>query len=108
MSVMSIEIDPGVRSESSSDTASTQVKTNTLSDIFHTKRPIIGMIHFMPLLGYPGYSDISLILNNALKDLEALEAGGVDGIMFENNYDIPHKIFVGPETVACMNYLAQE
>jgi|SRR3989344_582449 len=76
--------------------------------IFKTENPVIGMIHFMPLLGYSGYPGIDEILNKALKDLKALEKGRVDGIIIENNYDIPHKITVEPETITCLTYLAKE
>lgn len=81
---------------------------NKIKRIFKTERPVIGMIHFMPLLGYKGYIGIDKVFKGALKDLRALEKGGVDGIMVENNYDIPHKIFVDKETVACMTYLTGE
>lgn len=79
-----------------------------IKKIFKTERPIIGMIHFMSLLGYEDYSGLGKVLKAALKDLKALENGGVDGVMVENNYDIPHKIFVNPETIVSMTYLTNE
>ena len=79
----------------------------TFKNIFKTKHPIIGVIHFLPLIGYSNFSK-EYILKTALKDLRALEEGGVDGIFIENNYDIPHGITVGPETVAIMTYLGSE
>lgn len=81
---------------------------NKIKTIFKTKRPIIGAIHFMPLLGYKNYQGLDKILNVALRDLKALEEGGVNGIIVENNYDVPHKIFVDPETIVCMTYLTTE
>jgi len=69
---------------------------------------IIGAIHFPPLLGYPGFPGFNVALKNALKDLQVLQAGGVDGVIIENNYDTPHKIMVGPETVSSMVHLGQE
>ena len=72
------------------------------------KKLVIGVIHFAPLLGYNGYTSKEYILNNALKDLDSFEKGGVDGVIIENNYDLPHKIFVGPETVAMMTYLGEK
>lgn len=81
---------------------------NKIKRIFKTERPVIGMIHFVPLLGYRGYPGIDRVLQAALADLKAFEEGDVDGVMVENNYDIPHKIFVNPETVVCMTYLASE
>ncbi|MFH1713992.1 MAG: BtpA/SgcQ family protein [Candidatus Nealsonbacteria bacterium] len=73
--------------------------------IFKHKKVIIGAIHFPPLLGYRGYPGLKVALNNALKDLKAFENGKVDGIIIENNYDIPHRTLVGPETVAAMTFL---
>lgn len=62
----------------------------------------------MPLPGYQGFSTIDNVLNSALQDLISLEQGGVDGIIVENNYDIPHKKKVGTETVAAMTFLTLE
>jgi hypothetical protein len=76
--------------------------------LFKEKNPIIGSLHFSPLLGYEGFENINKILDCALLDLKSFEEGGVNGIILENNYDLPHKIKVGPETVASMTYLANE
>jgi len=80
---------------------------NILKTIFNKKNKIvIGALHFKPLIGYPGFTDIEDVLKTAEKDLKALESGGADGIILENNYDTPHKVFVEPETIACITYLA--
>lgn len=79
-----------------------------LEKIFKTDTSVIGMIHFLPLIGYKGYGDMHEVLSAALLDLRALEMGGVGGILIENNYDLPHRIIVGSETVAAMTYLAAE
>jgi membrane complex biogenesis BtpA family protein len=76
--------------------------------MFRSKKPVIGALHFMPLLGYPGFRGLDIVLAAAVKDLHALQDGGIDGIILENNYDIPHKISVGPETIASMTYLCSE
>lgn len=76
-----------------------------LRKIFGTQRPVIGMVHFSPMLGYDGFESIENILKKALFDLNALMAEGVDGVMVENNYDLPHQIIVGSETVASMTFL---
>lgn len=75
--------------------------------IFKKSKPIIGVIHFPPLLGYKNYPGFEYIKNKTLNDLIALEQGGVDAILLENNYDIPHKIFVEPETIVQMTLLAK-
>lgn len=78
-------------------------------DIFpHKKSIIIGAVHFPPLLGYPDFPGLDVALQYALADVRAFEDGGVDAVIIENNYDIPHNVSVGPETVASMTYLAAQ
>jgi len=82
---------------------------NKLKKIFKKdKNIIIGAIHFPPLLGYADFPGFKIALNNALKDLTAFEKGGVDGIIFENNYDIPHKTFIDSSIVASMAFLGEK
>jgi membrane complex biogenesis BtpA family protein len=84
------------------------MKQHKLEKVFHTKRPIIAAIHFLPMPGFAGFTSLDNILKAALTDVKAAEAGGVDGLILENNYDLPHRITVGPETVACMTYLVSK
>ncbi len=80
-----------------------------LTEIFKkNKNIIIGAIHFPPLFGYPEFPGFDVCLKNALEDLKAFEDGGVDGIIIENNYDTPHKIFVEKETIDLMTELGRE
>lgn len=51
---------------------------------------IIGALHFAPLLGYADSPGKDQILKDALADLDAFEKGGIDAIIIENNYDVPH------------------
>ncbi|MFC1598654.1 BtpA/SgcQ family protein [Patescibacteria group bacterium] len=82
---------------------------NKFSKIFSKdKKIVIGAIHFAPLLDYPEFPGYETILNNALADLQAFEQGGADAVIFENNYDIPHKEFVTVETAQMMTKLGQE
>lgn len=81
---------------------------NKLNKVFKTGKPIIGMVHFMPLLGYKDHPGLDKVLKKALKDAKALEDGGVDAIILENNYDYPHKINVSQETIVCMTYLTKK
>ncbi len=78
---------------------------NLLQKLFQAGYPIIGALHFMPLLGTKNFSSLDTVLKNAIQDANALERGGVNGIIVENNYDIPHKILVDSETIAAMTYL---
>ncbi len=82
---------------------------NILSKIFKKdKNIIIGAIHFPPLFGYKDFPGLDIALENALQDTEVFEDGGADGIIIENNYDVPHKINVYKETVEIMIYLGKE
>ncbi|WP_411967251.1 BtpA/SgcQ family protein [Haloferax sp. YSSS75] len=59
-------------------------------DIFSTDTPIIGMVHLPPLPGAPGFDgDRDEVRRRLHQDAEALESGGVDGIMLENFGDAP-------------------
>ncbi|TAN58740.1 BtpA/SgcQ family protein [Patescibacteria group bacterium] len=81
----------------------------TLSGIFKkSKNIVIGAVHFPPLLGYKEFPGFDVALKNAIADLRAFESGGVDGVIFENNYDIPHKTAVDAPIISSMTFLGQE
>lgn len=67
---------------------------------------VIWMIHFPPLLGFAWYPWIDSIKEKTEKDLHALEKGGVNALIIENNYDLPHTQYVSPEIIAQMTQLA--
>lgn len=73
-----------------------------------TKNIVIGAIHLPPLLGYKNFPGLTVALKNALADLKALEKGGIDGIIFENNYDIPHTETVDASVVSAMTYIGEK
>lgn len=82
---------------------------NRVIDVFKKdKNIVIGALHFPPLLGYPDFPGYERALADALADLIAFEEGGVDAVIFENNYDIPHVASVGPGSLACMTLLGSE
>lgn len=82
---------------------------NKFKKIFNKEQGVvIGALHFPPLLGFSEFPGLEIARANALKDLEAFKKGGVDAIIFENNYDIPHTEFVGPEIGASMVLLGAE
>ena len=74
-------------------------------NIFKTEKPLIGALHFPPLLGYSEFTSMEDVLDFSLQNAKTLEQAGFDAIIVENNYDVPHQIKVGPETVAAMTYL---
>lgn len=76
-----------------------------LQQVFGTSRPIIGMVHLPPLPGSPGYdtaAGVEKILRSAEHDLEALQEGGVDAVMFCNENDRPYVFKVDPVVPATM------
>jgi uncharacterized protein len=79
------------------------MQTLDLGTTFGTNRPIIGMIHLLPLPGAVGHPGMAAVLDAALRDAEALSEGGVHGIMIENFGDAPfYPDGVPPETVAAV------
>ena len=60
------------------------------TNIFKDTKPIIGMVHLLPLPSAPGYKSIEAIYERALFDLKALEEGKADALIIENFGDIPY------------------
>ncbi len=58
------------------------------------------MVHFSPLEGDPAFEGEDVVLARARADLEALRAGGVDAVIFENNFDNPKFERLPPPTAA--------
>jgi len=65
-----------------------------LEDLFGVPKPVIGMVHLWPLPGAPGYTGYGMqkIVDHAMRDAEALVAGGVNGLMVENMWDLPFRV----------------
>ncbi len=76
--------------------------------LFPGARPVIGMIALPPLPGYPTHAGMDALVEAALADLAALEAGGVDGALVENDFDQPHTMVGGPEIHAAMTRVTRE
>lgn len=75
--------------------------------IFKTKRPLIGMVHFPPLIGYPDYPGFEYIADKMLIEAKILEKNGFDGIIIENNYDTPHTEKIPAMSAAMFGSLAR-
>ena len=58
---------------------------------FWAKKPLIGMVHLLPLPGSPRDDGQGMepVLERAIADAKALESGGADAIMIENFFDAP-------------------
>lgn len=63
-------------------------------------KQVIGMVHFSPLEGDPNFPGKETVLHRAEEDLSALVEGGVDAVLFENNFDNP-KFETLPKEQAC-------
>jgi membrane complex biogenesis BtpA family protein len=75
-------------------------------DLFGRPKPIIAMAHLGPLPGAPGYDagrGIDGLVDAVARDLERLQAGGVDAIMFCNEGDRPYVLQAPAEGVAAMS-----
>lgn len=81
---------------------------SALAKIFGEQKPVIGVIHLSPLVGYKDFDGVEKVMERAHADLNAFEEGGLSGIIVENNYDIPHKINVSQNTVDMMTYLIKD
>ena len=78
---------------------------NWIKDVFGTEKPIIAMCHLQALPGDPKYDKeggMALIVEKARHDLLGLQEGGVDAVMFSNEFSLPYLTKVRTETVASM------
>lgn len=77
---------------------------SAISEIFHARRALIGMIHLLPLPGTPrAHLPIDAIVENAVHEARLYRDAGFTGLLIENMHDRPYeKGRVGPEIVAAM------
>lgn len=69
------------------------------------KKDIIGMVHLKALPTAPnGKLSMDEILADALVDLKALEAGGIETAIVENMFDTPYSNDPDLETISAMSY----
>lgn len=76
-----------------------------LKEIIGTEKAIIAMCHLLPLPGDPYYDKekgMDYVVEMARKDFLALQEGGVDAVMFSNEFSLPYLTDVKTETVAAM------
>lgn len=73
--------------------------------MFEIDKTIIGMVHLAALPGAPDYDragGVARITEQAGRELQALQAGGVDAVMFGNECDRPYVLAAPPEGLAAM------
>jgi membrane complex biogenesis BtpA family protein len=76
----------------------------SLKEIFGVSKALIGMVHLLPLPGSPRWGgSIAEVVERALQDARAIEAGGLDALLVENYGDVPFTAgSVDAATVAAM------
>src|SRR5258708_12366743 len=66
-----------------------------LETLFGRQKPVIAMMHLLPLPGRPLYDSrggMRAIVDSLPRDLDILQEGGVDGVMFCNEGDRPYPL----------------
>ena len=74
-------------------------------ELFGVKKPIIAMCHLRALPGDPYFDKkggMKQVVEQAAAEVKALQDGGVDAIMFSNEFSLPYLTDVRVETVAAM------
>ena len=78
------------------------------SAVFGDGKAVIGVIHLPALPGYPQSPGLDAVLARTLRDVDALERGGAQGILVENDDDRPMRVEAAPETTALMTRATRE
>jgi membrane complex biogenesis BtpA family protein len=76
-----------------------------LEQLFGRPQPVIAMLHLPPLPGRPLYDragGMAAVVEALRGDLHALQAGGVDGLLFCNEGDRPYPLHTDQGVVAAM------
>ena len=74
-------------------------------ELFQVKKPVIALLHLRALPGDPLYDregGLKQVVDIARRELHALQDGGVDGILFANEFSLPYQPRVDYVTVAAM------
>lgn len=74
-------------------------------DVFGGTKPVIAMVHLLALPGTPLHGgSMDAVVEAARADLQALQAAGVDAVMFGNENDRPYELAVDAASTAAMAY----
>ena len=83
-------------------------KEDMLTSTFGTLKPIIALLHIEALPGDPGFrkgTELGKIADNVKRDVDNLIAGGVDAILFSNEFSMPYQNCVPHAVSAAMAYI---
>jgi membrane complex biogenesis BtpA family protein len=64
-----------------------------LNDVFGVTKPVIAMLHLGALPGDPSFdtdAGVRRVVDNAKRDLGALQSGGVDAVLISNEFSLPY------------------
>ncbi len=80
-----------------------------LIQTFKTSKPVIGVVHLLPLPTSPRWGgSLKTVLDRAEQEAVALASGGVDGIIVENFFDAPFTSGqVDPAVISAMSLIVQ-
>ena len=76
-----------------------------LQELFGVTKPVIAMLHLSALPGDPGYdrpAGMRGVVERAARELAALQSGGVDAVMFSNEFSLPYLTKTEPITSMAM------
>ncbi|WP_167102680.1 BtpA/SgcQ family protein [Mycobacterium sp. DL592] len=74
-------------------------------EVFSVQKPVIAMLHLSALPGDPGFDTrggLAAVVDRAKEELDALQQGGVDGIMISNEFSLPYLTKTEPITAITM------
>src|SRR5579884_1959048 len=74
-----------------------------LETLFGQTKPVIAMMHLLPLPGRPLYDSkagMAGIVDALRRDLDILQDGGVDGLLFCNEGDRPYRFHIDRAPIA--------
>ena len=76
-----------------------------IKQLFGVEKPVIGMCHMHAMPGDPKFDSakgLEWVFDQARTDMTALQDGGIDAIMFSNEFSLPYLTKVDTITVASM------
>lgn len=82
--------------------------TSWLDDVFGVRKPVIAMLHLAALPGDPGFDSaagMAAVIDRARQELAVLQEGGVDGVMFSNEFSLPYLTKTEPITAISMAHI---
>lgn len=75
-------------------------------EMFGTDKPIIALLHMDEMPGDPAFSgSVDEVLSHAEQDLAVLQQGGVDGILFANEFSLPYQPVADIAVISTMAYV---